>query len=232
VNIVFIDHHLYPDDFFNEFTGKMKIYHDINKCATSLAYDVLNIDKESLKKISYLIETYDIWKNDRDEFSLANTLNNYFWYKVESMSIEYLMHQFIDNDWKLPKDFISSTNTLQTLYKEYIDNLTKRNLIFKTSLISIIFGDKYHNLFLIDEFKTGKAVCLVVNDYGIIRIRINDKCKLSNEQKQRIRLESTGNEFIGHMNAFTTKVQDHTFINIMKEVERIVKVIERELKEI
>lgn len=223
---IFIDHHLYPDGFFDGY--KMKIYHDKDHAATSLAYKVFKNANENLERISYLIETYDIWKRERPEFHLAHIINEYFWLEANQMDLEHLMYKFIDNDYKLPKDFKQVTETLLHEVEEHKANLAKRNLIFKTERIAIYFSSKYHGFILMDEFESGKDVCLIINDYGIIRIRINDECKLSYEQKNKIRLLTTGNTNIGHENAFTYK-SAAGFDNIMGEIQKTANIIQKEL---
>ena len=232
--ILFIDHHLYPEGYFEELEQypNFKYIHKIGYSAGLLTYaHFKNPGKNNnLDYFTKLVDKYDIWRKDDPEFQESQLLNEYFYRNVETMSIENLMKKFVSNDYGLPRDYADTINIIKKEIVETKESMEKRKLIHRTPDITIIFTDKYFNFVISDEFKAGRQCCIIANDWGIIRIRISENSTLTEEQKAFLRLELTGQEDIGHENAFTYRVKNVSFDVIIEEIKRCAEIIQKELK--
>lgn len=218
-----IDHHMYPDNFWDEFPN-MKVIWNKEKSATKLCNEYFsNIGKNvNLDKLTYIIDTYDLWQVKSKHFDIAQDLNEYFW----KCDILWLCEQIINNDFKLPKNYLNVINRIHEDYNEAIIKLEKRKLIYRSNKITVVFTNEWFNQILINEMKNGQDFVIGVNSYGIVKIRINECASYTDEQKNNLRLKLIGNSDLGHMNAFTYKIKEvPTFDNITKEIERVVKEI-------
>lgn len=232
--ILFIDHHLYSSDYFSDLPKNIKVIHDVNNSATMLAYKYFlkTEQPEKFNKLIDLIDVYDIWQKNRPEFLAAQYFNEYFWKNASNMSLENLMYKIINSDWKLPDDFSDTVKQIAQEIQETKESLEKRKLIYRTKDITIMFTDKYFNWVIQDEFKDGRQVCIIINDWGLVRIRISEDSILSKGQKDKLRLTFTGSKDIGHDNAFTYKMTNPaSFENIMKEVELVSTRIQGEIND-
>jgi len=223
-----IDHHLYPDGFWDEFPD-MKVIHDKTKSATLLCNEHLgNKGKnQNLDNLSTLIDVYDIWQVKNKHFDTAQDLNEYFW----QYDIGYLCNEIIQNGYKLPKNYLSVVDKIHQNFNEAIDKFEKRKLIHRAGEITICFVDEWFNQILVKEMKRGKNFVIGANSHGIIKVRISEDSPYTDEQKNNLRISLTGTADIGHMNAFTYKMKEQvSFDNLMKEIQKVTKEIERTMQ--
>lgn len=230
VKITHIDHHLYPDGFWDDFP-KMKVVWDKTKSATLLTNEYLgNKGKNSnLDKLSYIIDIYDLWQYKSPHFGIAQDFNNYFW----ECGIEWLLNEIIDGDYKLPKNYVNVVNDFNERSKNHIEKLESKKLIMRSGGMTVAFTNEFFNQILIKEMNNDQQVVIGVNDYGIVKIRLHQETTLSVNQINKIRLESTGEAETGHLHAFTYKMSSQpSFENIMREIERVAKIFEKVSNEI
>jgi len=222
-HVTHIDHHQYPDGFWDEFTD-MKVVYDDKFSATYLTNEYLGLKgaNKNLDTLTYLCDVYDIWRSDNEHFDLAQDLNNYFW----QCDIGWLFDEIISNDYKLPKNYIQ---TVQSFNKNASDTIAKyesKNLILRNGEMTVCFVNQYFNQIVIKEFANGKEFVIGVNDYGIVRIRVNRDAQYSYELLKEVSRATTKEEDIGHLHAFTYKMPDEpTYENVMKEISRVAQVI-------
>ena len=196
--IIFIDHHAYTDNFFDEFP-KMKIYWDISKSATKIAEEVFKTDNKNLNELSNVINQYDIWLEDTPNFDIAIAMNEYFWGVQEKInSLDRFAELIKNNDYKLPK-----FKTWYIDYKDkstkYLDNLKSKKLLMSDNFFGVVFTDKYFNEVLHYEFSKGTQFMMICNSYGIIRYRTKRNSTITEEQKKEIKLKLIGTLKIGHL---------------------------------
>lgn len=221
--IIHIDHHEYPDNFWDEFP-KMKVIHDKSKCAAKLCNEFFqNTGKnKNLDKLTYLTDVYDIWQSKNKHFDIAQSLNDYFW----TYDITILKDKIINNNYKLPGDFFQVTANIKKTYEAEIQNYEKRNLIHRFNDITVAFVDEFFNPILIKEMKNGQNFVINSTTWGLVKVRINNDVDLCTKKKKQIMKEITGSDDIGHENAFTYKIQDKiNFERIMEEIKHVVNVI-------
>ena len=221
--VIFIDHHAYEDGFFDEFN--FPIYHDITKSATLICEKYFKTTNESLNNLSNLINIFDTWDMTSPEFRASLSLNNFFYKKTENISIDEYADIIKNDGYKLPdlKEFIKQD--IETS-KTKIENFRKRKLITSDGFFTVAFVDECFNEILYEEFMKHKVeFVLIANSYGITRFRFNALGKFSTQQKEEIKQKLIGTLNVGHLNAFSDKIQNSNFDKIMNRVEEVYKIL-------
>ena len=226
-----IDHHMYPDGFWDDFPN-MKVFWDKSRSATQICHDVFGNDVDQLTKLSKLIDVYDLWQEKHEMFNISQDLNEYFWHRVRvgnnPVSIESLAKEIVARDFKLPEDFIRTVRMIKEKYTAAIENYEERGLIKRAGEITICFIDDYFNQVLLKELAQGKNFVIGANSYGIIRIRVNRECPYTEEQLNKVRFDLTGNAEYGHLHAFTYRINGAaSFEKLVEEVKKITQVIDK-----
>lgn len=219
--ITLIDHHLYSDNFWNNYNGKMKVYYDKSKCAALLSNEFFknNGKHKNLDLLTKITDVYDLWKVDDKLFDFSQDLNNFFW----ELGMDKFCSEVIKNNYNLPNYYVETVNKINLRVKEGIEKLEQKNLIHRFGKITVIFSNDYFNDILIKEMKNGQDIVVNAMTYGIIRFRISKDASILDENKILLSQILTGEESIGHLNAFTYKIKETSFENIMNEIQRIVK---------
>lgn len=222
--VTHIDHHRYPEDFWDEFPN-MKVVWDHEKSATLLCNEYLgNKGKNSnLDKLSYLIDTYDIWQKDRPAFKVSQDLNNYFW----ECDINWLLDEIIRLDFNLPNNFKSVVDNFNIRCEKTLRSYENKNLIHRAGEITVFFGQEFFNELMIREHESGKNFVIGVNSWGIVKIRINQDAPYTEETIKKIKHELVNAEEYGHLHAFTYKLPNNGFDKLMQEIKNIIETIER-----
>lgn len=225
-NCTLIDHHLYPDGFWDEFPD-MKIVWDKYKCATLLCNEYLgNTGKNvGLDNLSKIIDIYDLWQTGHEAFDFSQGLNDYFWRTIKSddSSIGKLTQRVIDNNYKLPDDFDDMVKVIKHEYEMAISGYEKRGLIYRSGGITLAFINDWFNQIVVPDMRNGQDFVIGINPYGIIRVRVRQESIYSDDQLDNLRLVLTGTKTTGHKHAFAYKMQGNVkFDDLMKEAQRVV----------
>jgi len=224
VKILYFDHHTYKPDFFKDIT--FFYIHDITKSATLIMNEAFHSKNENLNKLSKLINDFDIWVEDSNTFNISIALNEYLWNGIKNKSIDAVIKEIIDNDYKLGKNFIDFFKKHTIDSKNTLKNLKEKGLFINDNFLSIIFTDEYFNDALYESFHNDKCkVAIIVNSYGIFRIRFSTINCLSDSEKEKIKLAIMGTLEYGHLNAFSLKVQNSNFKKIMSKVQELTTII-------
>jgi oligoribonuclease NrnB/cAMP/cGMP phosphodiesterase (DHH superfamily) len=226
--VIHIDHHLYPEGFWDDFP-KMKVVHDKTKSATKLCNEFFKNTgaNERLDKLSFLIDVYDIWQTEDPAFDLSQDLNEYFWASINYGSLLPLVERIIANDYKLPSDFSDVVKRISNERTNEVHSYESRNLIHRSGDMSICFINNWFNHVMIGEMRAGKNIVIGINSRGIVRVRIREQSPYSTQQKNALRLELTGTETTGHMNAFTYKINPKSFEDLVSEAQRVTCAINK-----
>lgn len=223
-----IDHHLYPDGFWDEFPN-MKVVWDKTKCATKLCNEYLGNkgQNKNLDKLTFIIDVYDLWQTKSPAFKIAQDMNEYFWQN----NIGTLCNTFVQNNYELPHDYMDVVHKMHKAFDAALADYEKRKLIYRGGEITVAFVNDFFNQILIKEMEQGQTFVVGVNSYGIVRVRIKEEAPYTADQKDNMRLRMTGTKDIGHMNCFTYKIKDTpTFDRIMEEIQLVVKTIQECIK--
>lgn len=227
-HVTLIDHHLYPEGFWGDFP-KMKVVYDKSKSATKLCNEFFNNTGANarLDKLSYLIDVYDIWQTEDPAFDLSQDLNEYFWASISYGVLLPLAERIIENDYKLPSDFSDVVKRIRNERAIEVHSYETRNLIHRSGDMSICFINNWFNHVMIGEMRAGKNIVIGVNSRGIVRVRIREQSPYTAQQKNALRLELTGTETTGHMNAFTYKINPKSFEDLVSEAQRVTCAINK-----
>lgn len=221
-NCTHIDHHLYPDGFWDEFPN-MKVVWDKSKCATLLCNEYLGNkgQNEHLDQLSFIIDIYDLWQIKSPYFDVSQHLNEYFW----RFGTTDLCKVIVDNDYKLPANFKQVISSFDDEFTAAMADYESRQLIQRGGEITFAFISDWFNQMLIREHRDGKNFVVGINQYGIVRVRVNQDAPYGEKELNQIRLQLCGTENTGHMHAFTYKIPNVSFDKTMAEVQKIVRVI-------
>ena len=224
IKIAYFDHHVYNDGFFDDITFKYK--HDINDSATLIMNKAFKINNEQLNKLSNLINVFDVWIERSPLFKISLDLNDWFFNELKTKSFDQIASEIIRNNYKLPAKFADYTRNHQKLCVKKLSSLKERGLFVSDGFVSMIFTDDFINQALYETFNVDKnKVALIVNSYGIIRIRFSTIDCMTDAEKQKIKMAIMGKLDIGHLNAFSLKVENSNFEKIMSKVHELISII-------
>jgi len=227
IKILYFDHHTYSDDFFNDITFYYK--HDVTKSATLIINETLNnsinVNLE-LNKLSKIINDFDIWVENSKTFKLSLGVNDWFWSELKYKSIDDVAYNIINNNYKMPKSFLNYFKEYTNKYELKLKNLKEKQLFVNDGFLALVFTDEYFNEALYESFHTNNnKMALIINSYGIIRIRFSTIDCLENSEKEKIKFSIMNTLEHGHLNAFSIKVENSNFEKIMKKVQELNQII-------
>jgi hypothetical protein len=219
-NITLIDHHIYPDNFFTDYS-KIVLNYDKSKSAGLLANEFFkNTGKnKNLDLLTRICDVYDIWQVDEKEFDFSQNLNNIFW----DIGMEKFCTDVVKSGYSLPSYYSDSIKVINKKIEDGVNKLEQKNLIHRFDKITVIFSDEYFNDIQIKEMKKGQHLLINAMTYGIIKIRVSKYSPYTDEMLKELSLITSGEEAIGHKLAWTYKIKETSFENIMNEIQRIVK---------
>lgn len=228
---VLIDHHLYPDDFWNDLDG-LSIRWSNEKCAASLCGEFFRTkgQNSNLDKLTKIIDVYDIWRTEHKAFNLAQDLNNYFW----ATNIRDFYDYLVKNDCKLPQNFANVTKNIRNEQSEALKRFENTGSIRRANVgnvggVTVAFVNEHFNPIIINEMANGQNFVILINHYGIVRVRVNKKCNVSSENLEKLRETLMGNSNICHAYAFTYKIGGSGRVSLGElatEAERVVQALE------
>lgn len=224
--VILLDHHEYPENFFNDI--KIKSVIDITKSATKITQEKLKTKgkNKNLDALSDMINIFDIWLSKEKSFGISLALNSYFWRLNDKLSIEQILEKIKNNDYKPPKFKEFYKNNMEKVIP-FLKKSREKKLITSDGFFTVAFIDDYFNEVLYEEFNSGVEFVMIANSYGITRFRFNTSGKLTRKQKEEIKLKLIGTLDIGHLNAFSDKIQNSNFDKIMARVEEVYKIVDK-----
>lgn len=224
-----IDHHLYPDGFWEEFPD-IRVIHDVEKSATMLCLEHFNMKgySERLDKLCEFIDVYDIWKVNDRLFDTAQDLNDYFW----ECDLEWFRDEVLRRDFRLPENFKEVLQDIKNEQAKCISEYENKKLIQRIPGVTLCFFNLHFNKVLVQEMKKGQDIVIGLSTYGIIKVRISESASYTIEQKNNLRSALTGTSSTGHENCFTYKLEDATLETIMNEAQKIMEKIEENMNEL
>lgn len=218
--IIFIDHHLYPENFFNDFPN-MKVIYDTSKCATLLCNEHFQILDPKLREFSERVNVYDIWVSEDKRFNQMLYFNEYFWQLRKTLSLRDSALKILNLDkneyseW-LTKYITEKENTIKKFREE--------GIIQNIGDLTFVLTRQYFNFILVEEMQNGKEFVVAINK-GVFGVRIKSSSTLSKQQKDKLRELLTGGQQ-GHENCFTYKIESSDFESVRNEMKRICECIE------
>lgn len=217
-SILHIDHHSYPEGFFENLKMENTYKKIINDkfCASKLCYDFfINNKNDYLDNLINVIDAYDCWKTDSPLFDRGQNLNKYFW--------ELGYENFLNFKNGIPENYKTVVEELIKKEHETIEKIKSNNLIFKARLMPITFILTFEcfNPIMLEEFKNDVVFFIGIVDKKV-RVRINKNSCINNYEIEKIRYE-LADKVTGHPCAFSYKFDG----NIIDEVKRITNIIDK-----
>lgn len=107
-HVTFIDHHMYPEGFFEDICKEfdnLTVNVKQDRCATVLTYEEGKLDFNDVQKSPFtlehlvsLINDYDMWKTESIGFDSAFWLNEYFKNELENFEFPEIVKSFEELD--------------------------------------------------------------------------------------------------------------------------------------
>lgn len=227
-----IDHHSYPNNFWEKFDKYTNFKHIINDqiCASLSCYELYKdcINSESdenrralLSNLCKIIDVYDCWREHDKLFQSAQKLNLWFWTK----NIDELCKVIEENGYKFPAE---TKNEIEYLYNKQlkdVENAYASKKVFRAGKITYIFDNDVFNPILIKEMSEGQQLVI-----GCQQTKTGDFCfKVRVKQGifdsvtlDRLRIEIAG-KITGHPNAFSYIKKINNSVEMTKEYKNIAK---------
>jgi len=238
IPVLFVDHHLYEEGFFDDIRGpKFSVFWDDKFCAGMNTFNALKFDEslpriKALKKIIILADAFDVWKENLGEvFEYSKKLNEYFLARGRLNLIDY----FYLSEYQIPDDFLQTTQEIQKTADEYFYKQQEKNLIFSPhSDYSFGFIDHYFNHCVDKVLKTGKKIFITASSFGALRFRFLKETQggYSDEKILKIKTAILDGKITGHLHSFVTDLDvssTEVIIQKFKQVDGIIKnVLEKE----
>lgn len=237
IKILYMDHHLYPEGFFEQFP-KMKLVYDKARCASQITFDTLlpNCENSNLTKLIKLIDVYDIWQDQHPWFDFSQMVNTYFWHQSNNgLSISEMAQNYRNIGFNIPQDFIEINNNIEADTVATLERLETSGLIHRNdqAKVSLFFSNDCFSRFMIDEHKRGQSFVINITPFGLIKVRVNQHNNVSLEALEKIRLDCTGTSDIGHAHAFTWKsnLNFNNFADesLITEAKRVTDIIAKHM---
>lgn len=221
-SLTLIDHHLYPDNFFDYYGSKLKVNYDKSKCAALLTNEYFknqgkNKDLDTLTKIT---NVYDLWQVEDPLFDVSQNLNNFFW----ELGMDKFCSEVIRFNYSLPSYYPEVVKKINDRISEGIQKLEQKKLIHRFGKVTVVFTDEFFNDVLIKEMKNGQDIVINAMAYGIIKFRVSKYAPFTDEMLDTLSKVTSGEDVTGHKLAWTYKMKSQTsFENIMTEIQRVIK---------
>lgn len=226
-NIFYVDHHEYPDGFWDGFTFKKII--DTTRCAAKILYEDLYLNrdiksdsfKEAANNFIEKVNTWDCWKDTDPAFEDAMYANEMFnSLKTDNYSIVNIAKDQIKHQFAIFKDLSTFAQNYDIACNKSKADLESKGLIQRCGDITFIFSWDFLPKIILDEYKAGQGIVVAVQ-YGIFKVRINQHKGYTEEMIDDLRQHLTGMNKFCHLHAFTYKTDHTTPKDIVSECEKI-----------
>lgn len=228
-NIFLVDHHMYPDGFWDAFSFKKIV--DTARCATRILFEDLKLnqdikDGDFRKKAAEfvkVVDTWDRWQDEDPAFKDAMYYNELFLStKTDNASIAQIARDQIGHHFGLfqPEVIKTFKAAYDQQYEAFRKSLAEKNLIWRYPNVTFVFSWDFLPKVLEDEYERGAKVVAAVQ-YGIIKVRVNRHVGFTVEQLNKLRHELTGMDAFCHLHAFTYKTDAMQAKEMVAECKRV-----------
>ena len=230
-NIFLVDHHMYPEGFWSEFSFRHVI--DTSRCATRILFEDLKLkddikDKEFAARTHEFVTLVDTWDRYQDTDALFEramyTKEMLEGMKTDNASLVSIAKDLIGHHYGI----LGALDSFKTAYdagyikrRQELDNL---ELIWRFPRVTFIFDWDYMPKFLADEYNNGQHIVVAVK-YGIFKVRISRHGGIPEDSINTLRFKLTGMKDFCHLHAFTYKTECHTPAQIATECKRILDAV-------
>lgn len=226
-NIFLVDHHMYPEGFWDQFSFKKII--DTERCATRILFEDLNLNedikdpdfRDRTARFVKIIDTWDCWRDEDPLFKEAMYHNELFLsLKTDNASIVQIAKDQIGHHFGIFQDISSFKAAYDQQYEQFKRDLESKNLIWCYPNVTFVFSWDFLPKVLEDEYERGAKIVAAIQ-YGIVKVRANQHAGLTEEQLNKLREVLTGMDAFCHLHAFTYKTEAHKPQEMVQECKRI-----------
>jgi len=224
--VVYIDHHKYPDHFFDDFSG---VIWDDSKSSSMLCSDVFKSRgiNSNLDKLTDIVDVFSMWDKHHELFKVSQKINEYYIQETKHSTPELFMNALECNNWCLADNFRESVQKIDESFNEYLRVTDVSSVVQRSGDVSICFGDDWFTRLMIDEMKNGANLVVGVTSWGLVQIRINSDTHFSIDQYEFFHHGVSPLEHIGQNNVITYRLPKHpTLKTMIDEVNDIVRIFQ------
>lgn len=222
--VTLIDHHMYPEGFFDELLNKhtnFACYVKQDRCATVLTYEYFfKRDFNDVQKSPYtlehfisLVNAYDMWDTNSIYFDSAFWLNEYFKYIDDNKLYYHSNFQKFENSTPLMR---INTHGWTIDYNETVNNILKpelqtnvskitndKNLYTHENDVTFLKTFDCFQFFVYNEIQKGQTI-VIGTDEENSRVKVRIKPDVyTKESLNDFRKKLTGFKNFGHPLAFS-----------------------------
>lgn len=230
-NIFLVDHHMYPDGFWDNFSFKRII--DTERCATRILFEDLKLN-EDIKDIEFrerakafveLVDIWDCWRDEDPKFEPALYCNELFSsLKSDNASLIKIARDQIGHKLGIFQDITSFKQVYLNGYQEFLKNLEDSKLIWRYPGVTFVFSWDFMPKLLMDEYARGTKIVVAIQ-YGIVKVRCNHHAGLTEEWLNNLRHQLTGMDKFCHLHAFTYKLDNADVKGVVSECKKIFELV-------
>lgn len=230
-NVFLVDHHMYPDGFWDNFKFKRII--DTSRCATRILFEDLKLNadiedpdfRERTTKFVKTIDTWDRWCDTDPGFEDAMYSNELFLnLKTDNASIIQIARDLIGHHYGIFGALESFKKCYDDGYKTHCDKLKANNMLWRLPNVTFVFSWDYLPKVIANEYSLGQSIVVAINN-GIFKVRIDQHSGWTEDQINTLRRHLTGMDAFCHLHAFTYKIDGLTPSGLANECKKITEVI-------
>lgn len=200
-----IDHHMYPDDFFDVLEyeySNLEVTVEQGECASRLTYKKFDGMHMFLDKLTKIINDYDMWNTSSENFEYALWLNEFY---KEQVQKGFTFREILDKFRNNLSEIVSFEYGIDDLMKKTLlkaSEIIANNVLYKrVNDVTLLNTDECFQYFVYNEM-----LC----DQNIVIARCNNRVKIrikpdvfTDETLDEFREALTGSVNFGHPLAFS-----------------------------
>lgn len=236
--ILHCDHHSYPnsDTFWNDYP-KMKVAWTDQACATLQLCNLFRIQNPSLQTLCRIIDAFDRGQRHSELYPVSLMLNDYFWDFTKAKSdgskgsqydrIVLLANTLKESQYHLPSDFKEVTAGLKAKAEKDYETFKQRSILNRYNAdvkTTIVLSTESFVYIQNKEFNEGQDLVVGISN-GRFQCRVNSDSGFSLEFLRELRYKLCNDPDYCHPNAFTYNINDAHQEGILKEVQKILTVV-------
>ena len=226
-DIKFIDHHLYPEGFFEGIEGpKFTLFHDTNRAACRILYDMRR--KLCPATAISAIDSFDTYDTQQSNFLLGLVFNSYVRMRCHndaSLMLD-LAHEVIEANQDLYKVLGFFNDRYVTSFNSFRNDAFAKGVYVKANKgcnISISLVEEYFSMFVYTELSRDADVVLGVTKHNIL-VRIKQGAFSTKDVLAAKRYLVPENPTIGHLLAWPVHLDSEAPDVIVNTLANIAKV--------
>lgn len=222
-----IDHHMYPDDFFDNLEyeySNLDITVDQGECASRLVYKSVDGLHMFLNILTRIINDYDMWNTSSDNFENALWLNEFYKEQVQKgLTFREILDVFRDN----LRDIVTFNYSIKTLKEKTLSRASEimlNDVLYKrVNDVTLLNTEDCFQYFVYNEMKCDQNV-VIARCNNRVKIRIKPDV-FTDESLDEFREALTGSVNFGHPLAFSVADNPENKVHFSDLLEKKVGIL-------